>query len=178
MYSAKGNKFGVELIGGALGAVSLILFMTLFYFVLASNPILGARYFVDRTDIFSALTIIAAESTFYLVSATLIGFLLTFSRRRLLRCRLTAIQISGLTFVHSIWFLLYSPAFLLLLNCTLIDFVKYDHTFRDRETGSMLVLGGMYWALVRWGIVLGVIYVPISYLISVIEVNGSDKIGR
>ena len=67
---------------------------------------------------------------------------------------------------------------LLLLNFAIVDFVKYDQSFRDLATGSVLDLERSYLLLLRWGVALQVLFLTLNLSLSLITVSlGQDFYG-
>jgi hypothetical protein len=148
--------------GFMMGGLSLVGFVILFLHLIslypaldpASNPTEGSR------SILSTRLALAA------FAASFIGALLSAARHFTLKASKAWVRVLGSTFALALWALLYSPASFLLLNFTVLDFVKYDHSFRDLATGSMLDLERSYLLLLRWGIAIQVLIFPVCLLSS------------
>ena len=146
-----------------MGALSFIGFILLFFYLITLNPALDPT--PHSTE--GSRSVLNARLVFLASAASFIGALLSAVRHFSLQAPISWVRILGSTFALALWALLYSPALLLLLNFTVLDFVKYDQSFRDLATGSVLDLERSYLLLLRWGTALQVLILPVCLSYSI-----------
>lgn len=146
-----------------MGGLSFVGFVLLFLYLISLNPALDPAS--NSTE--GSRSVLSARLVFLASAASFIGALLSAVRHFTLQASNPWVRVLGSTFALALWALLFSPASFLLLNFTVLDFVKYDHSFRDLATGSVLDLERSYFLLQRWGTALQVIILPVCLLYSI-----------
>lgn len=150
-------------IGLLFGGLSFVAFTILFWHLVSQNPALDPV--TNSTEGSRAFR--SSQVVFFASVASCVGAMLCTMRYLALQASIPLVRILVSTAALALWALLYSPAMLLLLNFAIVDFVKYDQSFRDLATGSVLDLERSYLLLLRWGVALQVLFLPLYLLLSI-----------